>query len=334
LTRCESTPRREDVTVGRVTPIAYVANAKFQSYERNSKPERARFSGTDTEKTYLLYFATGDLRVSKRGRCVRVEMTTTHSAQLTLLSNLLGTYARPILYPIKNPSYFPKWSRLAWRIVYDLDESFHFLMQLPKSVDEPTSGDDRLFYTALTGFADAEGYVGLKKSQGHAYAYFSVSNKNRRICNDFLAGLRKRGFSSLVCNRPRADGSPQWELEVHGTNAVALLERLDFRHPEKDAAKKITIENNRHPWVKVGPAYRALRERIRKERNSCVLAARRAYGNKNAVRQAKFERYKEVTRTVWIQRLAGLRPIEIAMSLGMSWRTVYRRLSRTEIIHE
>lgn len=99
----------------------------------------------------------------------------------------------------------------------------------------------------------------MQKSQGQAYAFFSVSNKNRRICNDFLVGLQERGFSSHVYNHPRSDGSPQWELEVHGANAVEVVQKLDFRHPEKVAAKIMTIGSDRGPWVKVGPTYKALR---------------------------------------------------------------------------
>jgi len=121
------------------------------------------FSEGNSAKTYLSYFAGGDMHAYRHGRKVRLEGSTTHPAQLRLLIDLLGAHAKPMVCAVKNPPYFREWSQYAWRVVFDLDDSFGFLIPLPEEVDEDVLSDDESFYAALGGFADAEGHISLSR---------------------------------------------------------------------------------------------------------------------------------------------------------------------------
>jgi hypothetical protein len=64
-------------------------------------------------------------------------------------------------------------------------------------VNEDVLSDDESFYAALGGFCDAEGHFSLnRRSNGKPAAVFGLSNSNKRVCSDFLKGLRQRGFST------------------------------------------------------------------------------------------------------------------------------------------
>lgn len=329
-TRRESTLLREDVNEKGVTPIEYAANTKFQPYQRNSKPERAPFSGNDAEKTYLLYFATGDLYTSWNGRKVMLQIATTHPAQLWLMRDLFIKYGKPIIFPVKNnPAMASPYS---WRCDYLLDRSFEFLVNLPKRVRASIMKDDALFYAALSGFADAEGHVGLGSGGGYVKgreptkSMFIVSNSNKIILDDFQAGLEQRGFSSSF-RTPRDEIGAAWDLGVFNRNAVRLLPKLGLRHAEKIAAKKLVFTHWKKPWAEVRPLYRAFRDRIKFERDSCVRTAEMAYLNRSRMKLYKKEKYREISRRAFTLRLRGLTIDEIARALGKSPRTVYRRLA-------
>jgi hypothetical protein len=133
----------------------------------HTKPPNQRtqpFAEDSAMKTYLSYFATGDLHSYWHGTKVRLEGTTTHPAQIRLTFDLLGSYCKPMVYAVRNPPYFTEWSKYAWRVVFDLDESFKFLISLPKEVNDGILNNDESFYAALGGFSDAEGFIVLKET--------------------------------------------------------------------------------------------------------------------------------------------------------------------------
>jgi hypothetical protein len=293
----------------------------------NQKPRP--FSEDSTMKTYLSYFATGDMHAYWHGRKVRLEGSTTHPAQMRLVFDLLSAYCKPMVYAVKNPPYFREWSRYAWRAVFDLDESFQFLISLPKEVNNEVLNSKGLFYAALGGFSDAEGYIGLReRHNGKSAATFGVSNTNVRICNDFLVGLRRRSFSGSVNKMREVNGQIQWELTVSSKDVIPLVERLPLRHEEKIAARNLVRRLSGRPWDKAGLTYKDFRRAIKVGRNACVLAAKREYENRNRMKQIRVQLEQEITRRAHSLYIAGLRPQYIATLLGRSQRTIYRRVAR------
>jgi hypothetical protein len=137
----------------------------------------------------MTYFVTGDMHSYWHGRKVRLEGGSTHFAQLNLMCNLFGTYARPIILPARTPH-----GEYSLRATFDLDKSFGFLIGKVQRLDTKILQDDESFYSAISGFSDAEGYVGLKKSNRLGYASFTLSNRKFEIMNNFQLGLLLRGY--------------------------------------------------------------------------------------------------------------------------------------------
>jgi hypothetical protein len=239
-------------------------------------------------------------------------------------------YARPMIYAIKNPPDFPKWSRFAWRSVYDLDSSFQFMLDLPKRVNPALETDESLFYSALAGFIDAEGHIGLRKAGDRTQIILQISNTNKGICHDFLRGIHLRGFECSLNSSTRPDGSTKWELTLSGKHALQLMGRLDLRHDEKIVAKHLAIENHANKWSEVQFVYRAFRGEIIRGRNEAVTAAKKEYANRNRMKEIKRELLLETARRARSLNNAGLLPGQIARALGRSPRTAYRHIAASD----
>jgi len=234
-----------------------------------------------------------------------------------------------MVYAVRNPPYFREWSQYAWRVVFDLDESFKFLISLPKEVNDGILNNDDSFYAGLGGFSDAEGFIGLRgRFNDKSAAAFAVSNTNARICYDFLTGLRLRGFSGSVTKAREVDGQIQWALTVSSKDVIPLVDRLLLKHEEKIAARNLIRRLAGTPWGEAGPTYKAFRRAIRIGRNACVLAAKREYENRHRMKQIRAQLEQEITRRAHSLHAAGLRPQFIATLLGRSERTIYRRVAR------
>jgi len=206
-----------------------------------------------------------------------------------------------------------------------------------KEVAEWILANDGLFYAALSGFADAEGTVGLNIHKNihknarpgrSATPVFQICNKNKMICDDFANGIRRRGFDARCHWNVDTCAVKQWEVTVRGLDALPLLEKLKFRHEEKIEAKILVLANDGSSWDEVGPIYKAFRRRIREGRDLCVLSAERAFAIRHKFKQAKLSRYAEITKSAQALRLEGLKVEEIATALGWSVRTIYRHLEK------
>jgi len=248
---------------------------------------------------------------------------------MRLIFDLFRAYSKPMVYAVKNPTYFRERCQYAWRVVFDLDESFKFLISMPKEVNDGILKNDDSFYAALGGFSDAEGFIGLRgRYNGKSAAAYGVSNSKVQICNDFLKGLRQRGFSGSVYKMREVSGLIQWELSVSSKDVIPLVDRLLLKHEEKIAARNLVRSLAGTPWDRAGPTYKDFRRAIKLRRNACVLAAKREYENRNRMRQIRVQLEQEITRRAHSLYAAGLRPQYIATLLGRSERTIYRRVAR------
>jgi hypothetical protein len=286
----------------------------------NTRPPQhlRHFVGNDIERTYLTYFAAGDLHAYRHGKKVRVEGSTTHPAQLELLRDLFGGYAKPIYEPALAPR-----GHYGLRATFDLDSSFDFLLNKPRELARRVLGDDALFYTALSGFSDAEGHAGLKRSHGKAYARYTLSNRNRRIMRGFQRGLISRGYSAPLYAL-RAE-KIQWQLEVNGNHAQRLLPNIALRHREKLVSRQLAITYNRSSWAIAGPVYSAHRGAILAERSALEALAARRYNLRGDRRRRKEKIFSDRVASTFELFSVGLGVEEVAGALKCSIRTAYRR---------
>ncbi len=262
------------------------------------------------------------------GRKVRVEGSTTHPAQIRLLFDLFYRYSKPMIYSVQNPPYFREWSRYAWRAVFNLDETFGFLISFQRRMNDNELKNDKLFYSALGGFADAEGCISLSgHGRERSAPRLSLSNTNSKLCGDFLEGLRRRGVSCSLGKTRRNIGQIQYQLSVSSRDTLPVIERLNLRHEEKIAARNLVGRLNGIPWVHARLKYKEFRRKIRLGRNVCALAAKSEYLNRDKMKLIRIQVEQEITRRAISLYDAGLRPQYIATLLGRSQRTIYRRVA-------
>ena len=120
----------------------------------------------------------------------------------------------------------------------------------------------------------------------------------------------------------------QWVLSVYGQAAKNLANQLTLRHREKITARNLINKLHGTRWDESGPVYRTFRASIKTARDLCVEAARLNYlamGNRIAKRKG---RMLELAKSVGTLRSDVKRIAAIAVSTGMSERTVYRYLER------
>ena len=282
-------------------------------------PQNLRpFQGSELERTYLTYFAAGDLHTYWHGTKVRVEGGTTHPAQLELMRDLFGGHAKPIFGAKLTPT-----GQHSVRATFDLSPSFDFLLEKPRRIDRLVLREDGLFYSALSGFSDAEGHVGLRESHGRAYAQYSASNRKYHLMRDFARGLVSRehnaGLYALHAKKI------QWHMEVTGTHALKLLPHIGFRHREKIRARQIAMVHNGDLWRNAGLIYSAHRQAIKVERSALEEIAARRFDARHDRRRTKNEIFRQKVESTFELFAKGLGVEDVAQRLNFSVRTAYRR---------
>ena len=186
--------------------------------------------------------------------------------------------------------------------------------------------NDTIFYSALSGFSDAEGFVGLRKDSGKMYAEYAISNMNRQLMRDFEQGLNSREHNARLY-AVRAE-KIQWQLEVNGRYALTLLPDIGFRHREKIAGRQIALAYHRSPFHIAGPVYMAHRQAIKVERSALEAIAARRYFLRDERRKRKSEIFKQRVESSSELFSKDLSMQKVADTLGCSIRTAYRRKER------
>jgi len=275
------------------------------------------------EKTYLSFFATGDLNVQAHGRKTRAVVSTTHPAMLEHVLDTFGPYRRNYLYPATNPSGY------GWRLACDLPTEFEFLRTKALVAPEILPSSSKEFVEGLSGFGDAEGHVGLSRSGKWARGRFKVSNRAPHIIWSFNEGLGSMGFRSRVYVSTK-NGASQYELEITGDDAIVRLPMLRLRHPEKVAAKQLVLRYHGSPWGRAEKAYQGFRDRITRQRDEFVKLAEIAYKIWPLRKAQRDDRLKRRVSEANTMRTNGFEIRRIVELLGCSERTVYRYLAAVQ----
>lgn len=284
------------------------------------KPNFQKFSGDEVEKTYLKYFAAGDLQTCWHGRKVRIAMGSTHPAQIRLVEQAYGKYTRPIIYPARKSDVY------CWRIVCDLDKSFEFLFSKLDGLSKEELADDDLFFSALAGFADAEGHVGLQAKEWVARGRFQVYNTEKRILEQFQKELEMRHIHSTLHLRRREGWRDFWTLRILQRDVPLTIEKLSFRHEEKAVAKALVLKYDGQISTVAMPLYIAFRADVLNTRNEFIDEARKAYSQRNEKKLQKRARLRDRVLQTADLETKGFSIFQISQKMSRSQRTVYRWL--------
>lgn len=153
---------------------------------------RVSFSGSKSEKAYLIGFTIGDLRIRKNGeksKTVKIDCASTKEEQIQLIQNLFSKYGRVW---ISKPS---KANKI--QIEVHVDFSFSFLLDPHRYVNENFKTKN-LFASFLAGFSDAEGSFYISKNQGR----FSIGNYNIKLLDMIKRKLESYNIrSTIVCDK-------------------------------------------------------------------------------------------------------------------------------------
>ncbi len=280
-----------------------------------------RFS--ESFKAYLCSFSTGDLRVQRHGRKIRVEASSTHPSQIYLVASIFDKRAKRIEYPIKTPSAF------GWRLVYYLSPGFLFLLDSRKRT-YASLRTIKFFYFAIAGLIDSEGHIGISARSRSYSPLVTIGNSDLFLIRLITRGLIIRGYRASVQLRVLRDGTRYHEVFLSGRSATRLLKQVNLQHPEKIRAQRIVLkpEGDRR---KARDAYLKLRAQILHERDSCVRAARIAFENRGERKLRKRRFRDEVIERATHLRSQGVTISRIGITLGRSQRTIYRMLRKSLI---
>lgn len=213
--------------------------------------KRKNFSGDLIEKSYMIGFRLGDLRVRKiweNSETIHIDCGSTKKEQIDLIRNLFQEYGRVW---ISKPT---RKGRI--QIEAHLNDSFSFLLE--KKVPRWIIRDEKCFFSFLAGFTDADGCISVSKNK----AYYSLGNYDNKLLFLIRDKLREFGIESLgpyecdTSNYIGFDGyghnQNYWILSV--SRKKHLLELLNnteqyIKHKKKirdlDRAKKNILERNK-----------------------------------------------------------------------------------------
>jgi len=159
-----------------------------------TKKFKMPFNNSLEEKAYLLGLRAGDFHAKKIRNCVRVQTSTTHSAQVTLLSKSLSKYGSICKYLSKNKS-----REAEWFIYADLDKSFSFMIDKPDRIPDWILNNDALFLQFLAAYADCEScWKILKSHEDCVRITFSIASSDLNILKDIYEKMKILGYTPRV----------------------------------------------------------------------------------------------------------------------------------------
>ncbi len=157
--------------------------------EANDKYPKKDFNGNMIEKSYLIGFRIGDLRVRKQhknSRTISVGCSSTILEQIDLIRNLFKEYGKIWIKKNKNIIYTEAY----------LNESFDFLIS--NKVPNWILKSKKYFFSFLSGFIDAEGSIKIYQNM----ARFSLGNYDYNLLEIIYKKLNEY---EIMCNKPILD---------------------------------------------------------------------------------------------------------------------------------
>lgn len=280
----------------------------------------ARFDvHNEADRAYLAALAFGDFHVSRHGRKIRVEASSTHRAQVELVEVLFAEHGRRIHYAFWNGR------GAAWRVVFDLDRTFSFLLAAEAIVRRGLTSE-KLLLPTLAGLIDSEGHVGLIRRGKTSYPVATVSNCNRAVMRLLLTRLRSQGYPANLQSHEYSKGAHIFQVAVRGRKALQLIANLPLRHEEKIISRQI-ISKVYSDQKNALDEYRSFRDEIAIARDDYVSAASDAFLSRKIRRANRARKFQLFAASALAMKQRGMSITAVGISLGRSERTVYRLLS-------
>lgn len=151
------------------------------------------FSGDLLEKAYFLGLRAGDFHAKRVKKCIRLQTSTTHQAQVNLLKDSFKKYGQLCIYLYKN-----KVRPDEWFIYVDLHPSFNFLLEKPVGIPKWIFEDIHFFFNFLAAYMDCEGNWHLTKSHDvHSRFTFRLRSGDREILENIKDKLELLGHKTV-----------------------------------------------------------------------------------------------------------------------------------------
>jgi len=162
--------------------------------QANTRKFKADFSEVLFEKAYFLGLRAGDFHAKWARKSVRIQTTTTHTAQVHLLRDSFKKYGELRNYYSKSKSREDEWF-----IYVDLNQSFEFLLNKPYEIPTWIFRDNDFFYNFLAAYVDCEGSLRVAKSHKNSVRFFfDISTGDKRIIEQIRDKLNSLNYYSIV----------------------------------------------------------------------------------------------------------------------------------------
>lgn len=178
--------------------------------------ERSPFSGDEIEKAYLMGFRLGDLNVRMdmpTSQTIHIRCGTTVPAQVALIRGLFEPYGHINIRT---------GTQGETQVECSLDMSFEFLLPKEDRVPKWVALDDRCFWAFLSGYMDAEGYIGLVKTNKGRRAVVEIASCQFGILQGLWTGLGVRGVSCPDLYLKQRSGSTDSRGNRHNCDFYVL----------------------------------------------------------------------------------------------------------------
>lgn len=206
------------------------------------------YNGSAIQKSYLVGFATGDLRARRKfpnSETIHIDCGSTKQAQIKLISSLFNDYGRVW---ISKPN-----RRGVKQIECSVNNSFSFLLDRRELIDNWILDNKKRFFSFLAGFTDAEGSISL---DSNGRAFYALGNCNKKLLKQIKDYLLKYGIPSPKLQESKIKGRTcfgkyihnqnYWSLRVSKKDSLLNLLRLlnaGIKHKDKKLALGMAIRN-------------------------------------------------------------------------------------------
>ena len=247
------------------------------------------FDGNELEKAYLMGLRLGDLNVQLHRRQILTRTSTSHPNMLELFRGTFQKYSHVHQFPMFHPKKKPHFD---WQIYALLDKSFEFM--LDKAIPNEITADETMFYAFLVGYTDAEGCILITPNKDGVRLYLNIASEDSKTMSIIAAKLKEAGYHltlRIAAKRGESYGrkynNDYWELRIATkVDVVKLLERLEFRHREKNKWKELVLKMYKvKKWSEVKEEVASLRNSIQDEVNECVTKAEEKFRLKRDEKQ-------------------------------------------------
>ncbi|MCX6706665.1 MAG: hypothetical protein NT001_00815 [Candidatus Woesearchaeota archaeon] len=232
------------------------------------------FLGNLTEKAYLLGLRAGDFHAKKVRKCIRIQTSTTHLAQIDLLRNSFKEYSQICTYRFRPKE---KERKDEWFIYVDLHHSFDFLLEKPMNIPKWIIEDNASFLNFLAAYVDCEGNWHLSKSHDkHLRFTFRLRTSDKEILENIKSKFEYFGLKPIFYIERKKGEFLGYGAYTNDFYALILNKKSDVvrlieyllplsRHSEKVRKMEFMLENRKNSFKWPIDKWNNLRKEIKKE---------------------------------------------------------------------